>query len=347
MDERFEVLVEGSRGCKLACSFCAIKPFFAAMGRSLWRGRSPENIVSEMVGIRHAHPQVKKFRFVDADFIGFEAEGENRALQLADLLIERLPGIELYIEARAQSVITLPHVFKRLRQAGLREVFVGIESGSQRILNAIRKSLNVSDIRPAVSILKDLGVSVSFGFMMFTPWTEDVDLHDSLSMLKDLGNVEFDKFFHELDLIPGTPAFATLDGVIDPSPKTGTGYFTYALRGLPALARLCGRSLEVRHRPFLERVWLLYKDIQESLQAAQPGADELQRRVSQLNIAMFEFCLHSLQNAPAHDGQSLANAVADACVAEFGATVAALSESIDERYGFPRSRTLRERALPH
>src|ERR1035437_6712209 len=94
MDETFDVLIEGSRGCKLACTFCAIRPFFQSNGESVWRGRTPESLVAEMVAIRQANPKLRKFRFVDPDFIGFEAEGTKRALRLADLIVERLPGIE-------------------------------------------------------------------------------------------------------------------------------------------------------------------------------------------------------------------------------------------------------------
>lgn len=340
MDEAFEVLIEGSRGCKQACTFCAIRPFFHSNGESVWRGRTPESLVAEMVAIRQANPKLKYFRFVDPDFIGFEAEGTKRALRLADLIAARLPGIEFYVEARAQSVRGNGHVFRALRDAGLREVFIGVESGSQRILDNILKNTTVDDTIDAVATLKEMGISVSIGFMMFTPWMEEEDLHANIAMLRTLGSVEFDKLFHEMDLIPGTPAIKQGQALGPITAKQGTGYYTYPMSGLAARARLCGRALELRHRGFMERVWFLCKDAQRSIQTGRIGAWELDRRVTELNLKMFAFCIEALKTA-VHQEEVTVEAVADACVTEFDSAVTALNAVMEENCRFPRPDAIR------
>lgn len=335
MDETFEVLIEGSRGCRLACTFCAIRPFFQSNGESVWRGRTPESLVAEMAAVRQANPKLKRFRFVDPDFFGFEAEGMRRALQLANLIVERLPGIEFYIEARAQSVKGNGHVFRALRDAGLREVFLGVESGSQHILDHFLKKTTVDDIIAAVATLKDLGISVGFGFMMFTPWTDEEALRANIAILRTLGSVEFDKLFHEMDLIPGTPAIKQVQALGPITAKDGTGYYTYPMNGLIAQARRCGRALELRHRSFMERVWFLSKDAQRSIQTGRIGAREFDQRVSELNLRMFEFCIDALKATTSHD-RVTAETVADTCVSEFDNSVSALSAEMEEDSKFPR-----------
>jgi radical SAM superfamily enzyme YgiQ (UPF0313 family) len=341
MDEAFEVLIEGSRGCKLACTFCAIRPFFQSNGESVWRGRTPESLVAEMVHVRQANSKLRKFRFVDPDFIGFEANGTKRALRLAGLIADRLPGIEFYVEARAQSVRGNGHVFRLLRDAGLREVFIGVESGSQRILDKINKNTTVDDIIDAVAALKDMGISVSFGFMMFTPWTKEEDLRANVAMLRTLGSVEFDKLFHEMDLIPGTPAIKQGQALGPIMAKQGTGYYTYPMSSLAERVRLCGRALELRHRDFMEKVWFLGKDVQRSIQTRRVGARELDQRVTDLNLKMFEFCIDALKTTVDQE-KVTEEAVADACVSEFDNAVTTLGAEVQENYRFPRPEAIRQ-----
>ena len=341
MDDNFEVLIEGSRGCKLACTFCAIRPFFRSNGDSVWRGRTPEDIVAEMLAIRHSSPKVKRFRFVDTDFIGFEAEGTKRALRFAELIVERLPGIQFCIETRAQSVKAHGYLFRALRDAGLQEVFIGVESGSQRILDRMRKNITVDDIIDAVATLKTMGISVSYGFMMFTPWTKEEDIRANIALLRTLGGVEFDKLFHEMDLIPGTPAIKQGQALGSISAKAGTGYFTYPMDGLVARARFCWQALELRHRDFLERVWFLYKDGQTASQMGCAGGAQLEERASELNLRMFDFCLTALKGA--YNGEVTVEAVADACVNKFSSEVNSLSALINDNYRFPRPDAIRQK----
>ena len=95
MNEDFEVLIDGSRGCIQNCSFCAIKPFFKSTQTTAWRTRSPENIINEIINIRNNNPKLYKFRFVDLILLTFR-QGEERALKLAQLIQQKLPEIEFF-----------------------------------------------------------------------------------------------------------------------------------------------------------------------------------------------------------------------------------------------------------
>ena len=69
-----EIVIEGSRGCFGRCTFCAVGPHFDAGRGLVWRGRSPESIVSEMSRLREIFPSNTKYRFVDPDFFGSASE---------------------------------------------------------------------------------------------------------------------------------------------------------------------------------------------------------------------------------------------------------------------------------
>lgn len=91
--------------------------------------------------------------------------------------------------------------------AGLVGINMGIESGSQKILNKMRKCTKVEDNILATQILRDLDIDYSYGFMMITPWCLDEDIELNALLLEKIGKIELHKFFHEMTLIPGTDAF--------------------------------------------------------------------------------------------------------------------------------------------
>ena len=96
-----EVNLLGSRGCHGRCVFCHIPSFFGDGTKTLWRGRSPENIALEIDSIM-SKGGARYFYFTDPDFFGPGEAGQRRALKLALMLGER--GITFGLEARADHI---------------------------------------------------------------------------------------------------------------------------------------------------------------------------------------------------------------------------------------------------
>lgn len=116
--------IQGSRGCYGACTFCHIGPFYGGTG---WRGRSPENIaaeIDELINQRGA----RDFYFTDPNFFGPGERGQQRALQLALLLKPK--KIRFGIEARVNNLHE--KTIKALTEAGLHQILIGLESGSDQ-----------------------------------------------------------------------------------------------------------------------------------------------------------------------------------------------------------------------
>jgi radical SAM superfamily enzyme YgiQ (UPF0313 family) len=199
-----EIVIEGSRGCFGRCTFCAVGPHFNASRGLIWRGRSPKYIVSEILQLRSLFPDNIRYRFIDPDFFGSASTMHSeRTLKLATLIQDQVPGIELYVEARVID-IRRKDVLEALKKAGLKEIYLGIESGSEKILAHMGKNASVSDTVRATQLLEEMKINYQYGYMMVTPWTEYEDVVDSLALLRTIGRVQFDKLFNELYLIPGT-----------------------------------------------------------------------------------------------------------------------------------------------
>ncbi|MFQ5956379.1 MAG: B12-binding domain-containing radical SAM protein [Candidatus Brocadiales bacterium] len=171
----------GSRGCYGHCTFCYINPFYG--NGSAWRGRSAENVFEEIRSLYNGQ-SIQYFYFADANFFGPGREGRERASQLADLTIKGKLKIRFGIECRANDIEE--GNLSRLVRAGLCEVFLGIESGSQHVLNRFKKGVSTDINARAVETLRRFGIEPSQGFIMFHPDSRLADVRENLEFLKKL-----------------------------------------------------------------------------------------------------------------------------------------------------------------
>ena len=157
-----------SRGCYAICSYCSISAFYRTAKGPAWRGRSAENVLDELEGLLATYP-VKRVRFEDANFFGPGSRGRRRVEEIAEGILSRGLDLAFRIECRAENVEE--DLFRLLKKAGLREVFVGIESAVPRALEAMRKGTTVEDNLRAVEVLDRLDIRAGVGFITMDPDT--------------------------------------------------------------------------------------------------------------------------------------------------------------------------------
>ena len=145
---------------------------------------------------------VREFAFADEQFMGHGSSGRDRALGIAAEILRRRLEVNWYVETRASSVSL--DVFAVLRDAGLRVVFMGLESGYNPTLQRFRKGLSINTSLEAVRILRQLEIIPSGGFIMFHPNTSLEELRANVDFLDETGCVEVTALTTELRLYPGT-----------------------------------------------------------------------------------------------------------------------------------------------
>lgn len=190
-----EIPIVTSRGCPHSCIYCAVH---CIMGYK-FRPRSPENVVSEIeywVSRRYDH-----FQFTDDNFT-FDMD---RAKRICDLIIRK----QLKIKWNVRNGIRVDKVDKELLQkmklSGCYFVFFGMESGSQEILKSIKKGTTIDQIKNAVSIAKDVGISIGGTFMIGHP---DETYNDFLMSYNLAKSLELDEArFYNVIAYPGTELF--------------------------------------------------------------------------------------------------------------------------------------------
>ena len=169
----FSTNIVTTRGCPFHCNWCA-KPIYG----QVYNSRSPENVAAEML---HLKETVKPDHvwFCD-DIFGLKPgwlEGFQREISKRDA------AIPFKCLARADLLLK-DNAVDHLRNAGCETVWIGAESGSQRILDAMDKGTTVQQISDSTALLRSAGIKVGFFVQYGYPGETAEDIRLTLAMLK-------------------------------------------------------------------------------------------------------------------------------------------------------------------
>lgn len=182
-----------SRGCPYACAFCS----HAVFGRR-FRPRSVENIVEEIQALQ-VNYGVRGISFEDDAF----TLRKDRVHALCDELIRRRPGVFWTCTGRTDS--TDRDLLEHMKAAGCVSISLGIESGSQVILDEIGKRTKVENNRAVLKLVWEVGLVPRPFMMLGMPSETEETLRQSVEFCKDVGS------FAEWSIatpVPGTPLWA-------------------------------------------------------------------------------------------------------------------------------------------
>ena len=175
--------ISASRGCYYNCSFCSIQEFYSEPPGPKRRARSPANVATEMEQL-YRELGIRIFVFQDDDFQmkgrayrqwaeSFLDELETR--KLADTILWR---ISCRIDDLDRAIL------RRMRDAGLAGVYLGIESGSDPGLLTFNKHYQVDDVYRALDMLAEIGVPYEYGFMILEPYSTVATVRENIEFLK-------------------------------------------------------------------------------------------------------------------------------------------------------------------
>ena len=171
----FSMNMGTTRGCPFKCNWCA-KPIYG----NRYNSRSPENVVTELKMLK------EKFGFDHIwfcdDIFGLKPGWVNT---FADLVKKEGLSFRFKIQARADLLLQEDYI-RDLARAGCENVWMGAESGSQKILDAMEKGTKVEQIYEATRLLKKQGVHPSF-FIQFGYLGETKeDIKKTIRMINEL-----------------------------------------------------------------------------------------------------------------------------------------------------------------
>jgi len=169
----FSMNMVTTRGCPYHCNWCA-KPIWGQR----YNSRSPENVAAEMKWLKENFAP-DHIWFAD-DILGLKPNWIER---FAALLYEADAAIPFKCLMRADLVNE--KTAQALAKAGCKTVWLGAESGSQKILDAMDKGDKVEDIYRAAKLLRDNGVEVGFFLQFGYPGEAWDDVQQTLKMVRE------------------------------------------------------------------------------------------------------------------------------------------------------------------
>jgi anaerobic magnesium-protoporphyrin IX monomethyl ester cyclase len=163
-----------TRGCPYHCNWCA-KPIYGQR----YATRSPEAVAREVAWMREQF-NPDHLWIVD-DVFGLKPGWVE---EFAALVTAAGPPLPFRCLMRADQVTA--DVARALARAGCRMLWMGAESGSQKVLDAMEKGLRVDDIRNASRLLKAAGIEVGFFLQFGYPGETWDDIEATLQLTREL-----------------------------------------------------------------------------------------------------------------------------------------------------------------
>lgn len=155
--------VIASRGCPFSCTYC--QPTLDRIFGPRLRRRPVPHVIDELRELREKY-RLDAFMLEDDTFIAHN----GWAMEFATGLRESGLNYKWGCNVRADLVVKNPHLMEEMARSGLVQVNMGIESGSQRILDEwYNKGITIEQVRQAATICKKLGLRVGGYFMLGAP----------------------------------------------------------------------------------------------------------------------------------------------------------------------------------
>lgn len=205
---KVQAVIKVSRGCPYHCFFCLATPVAGAKVRK----RSAENIIAEIKECVEKY-NITNFLFW-SDIFNLDRDW---TIDLCNKIINS--GLKITWSSNSRANTMDDEMAAIMYKAGCRLVSLGVESGSQEILDNIGKKISLDDIRNTVKILKKNKIKIYNYFVIGLPWETEKTVEDTINFAIELDS-NFISFYTATPL-PGTRFFAyamtnkLIDGQLD------------------------------------------------------------------------------------------------------------------------------------
>jgi radical SAM superfamily enzyme YgiQ (UPF0313 family) len=184
--------IQTSRGCPYQCVYCDIP----LLSGGKWRSRSPEHVLGEMKQLNEAG--YRSIYMTDDHFL----QKRKRIQAICNGIIENNFRFTWGCEGRVDSVAVSE--FPLLRKANCTMLAFGVEAGTQKILDRLKKRQKLEQIEHAIDEAKRAGIDTIHGF--FLVGSPDETEGDILESFRFAARLKIDTFgFNRLSVYRGTP----------------------------------------------------------------------------------------------------------------------------------------------
>ncbi len=188
----------GSRGCPFSCAYCCNDFLTRLYGTKAIRRRSVNNIMAELAAAMETYPDIVYVNFQDDCFL---ACSDDYLAEFCDAYQNRIR--RPFIVRCIPSFINQGRL-RRLKEAGLSWISMGLQSGSDRVLNDIYNRQSFSgDFLKAAAVIRKAEVAAYYDVILDNPLESNADRLDTIAVLAAIPRPYFLQLF-SLVLFPGT-----------------------------------------------------------------------------------------------------------------------------------------------
>lgn len=190
-NNKVQAVVKVARGCPFHCFFCLATPVSGAKVRR----RSVENIVEELKEC------VEKYNITNFVFWSdiFNLD-KNWTMALCQAIIDS--GLKITWSANTRADTADDEMAKMMYKSGCRLVSIGVESGSQYMLEKMGKKITLDDVRRTVKTFKDAKIRIYNYFVIGLPWESEETVEETIRFAIELDS-DFISFYTATPL-PGS-----------------------------------------------------------------------------------------------------------------------------------------------
>ncbi|MGB2897144.1 MAG: radical SAM protein, partial [Anaerolineales bacterium] len=166
-----------SRGCFGNCRFC--QPTLRGLFGRKMRYRSPENVVDEILQLKHQYG-IRGLFFADDE----PTWNKEWMEAFSQEMIDRKVNIRWICPSRVDTVdLDMLQIMKR---AGCIQVGFGVETGSQRVMNYYRKGTRVEQVVHAFELCRQVGIIARANIMIGAPEETAQDVQETIRLIKEI-----------------------------------------------------------------------------------------------------------------------------------------------------------------
>lgn len=197
-------LLESSRGCPYRCAYC----YHSIGQKSHWRGAGPEWVCMQLKALRASRPETGHIDFVDDNFF----VSKQRAMEIAAIIVDETAFTFTSNGGRVRDLLRYSaEELKELRKCGLDRIDLGVETGSQAVMDLIDKNDSLAEVHQVCGALTRAGISPWINIMVGFPGEKPEDLRSTIDLVGRLTASHSPLFIspiYSFTPYPGTRLFA-------------------------------------------------------------------------------------------------------------------------------------------
>lgn len=170
-----EFSIEGSRGCTHDCFFC----YNTVFNKKKWRAITADKVIKRIKNIVEKY-NVKHIYFIDDNFF----HDKKRAEKIAENIINSGLNIEWSIQgARIDHLVKNDKLLKLLKKSNCTRMSLGVESGSQKILDMMKKKIVLSQVIEFNRKIKEYNITPYYYFSGGFPSESSKDIKNTFKLM--------------------------------------------------------------------------------------------------------------------------------------------------------------------